>query len=125
MLNAKNRTTAMHFDTEISDSTGSLEAKRKWHLRLAHSARPRAAQTRSPSAREAYQRLAEGWEFLAKPLHGLPSLLSNTKIPEDHVQQLIQIYAPCDSSYGAERDTDVFGAQFRFRGGRRLVETAN
>jgi hypothetical protein len=54
--------------TRGAETTYSPEpdAKREWRLNMARAARARAAQMPSADAREAYQRLAEGWEFLAK-----------------------------------------------------------
>jgi len=47
-------------------TTESPSAKREWYLRMAASARAFAQHMPSAEIREAYTRLADGWEFLAE-----------------------------------------------------------
>lgn len=91
------------------------DAKRESRLKMARAARARAPQTPSTEAREACQRLAEGWEFLARN-HGVDVLVSqfedvtnfeaatfvpllpDTKVPEDHVEKLIEVHPSRNAS---------------------------
>jgi hypothetical protein len=56
----------MNAHTPASELSESPSAKRDWYLRMAASARTFAAQMPSAEIREAYTRLADGWDFLAE-----------------------------------------------------------